>query len=137
MYMYMYIVHTCIHTCTCTLYVYILLDFNSLKRQGASYRALPKTYAQPKCSGRTPLCCDVLNDTWVSFPMWSEDSTFQGTRKTQFEEYIFRFVHSSTSDFLMCSHFHSLPLSLPPFLPFSLSPSLPPSLPPSLAPYPL
>jgi paired amphipathic helix protein Sin3a len=66
------------------------IDFNSLKRQGASYRALPKTYVQPKCSGRTQLCCEVLNDTWVSFPMWSEDSTFQGTRKTQFEEHIFR-----------------------------------------------
>lgn len=34
-------------------------DFNSLKRHGASYRALPKTYVQPKCSGRTPLCQEV------------------------------------------------------------------------------
>lgn len=65
-------------------------DYKSLKRHGASYRALPKTYVQPKCSGRTLLCNEVLNDTWVSFPMWSEDSTFEGTRKTQFEEYIFR-----------------------------------------------
>lgn len=65
-------------------------DYKSLKRHGASYRALPKTYVQPKCSGRTQLCNEVLNDTWVSFPMWSEDSTFEGTRKTQFEEYIFR-----------------------------------------------
>ncbi|KAL5469519.1 hypothetical protein EMCRGX_G030782 [Ephydatia muelleri] len=66
------------------------IDFNSLKRHGASYRALPKTYVQPKCSGRSALCREVLNDTWVSFPMWSEDSTFQGTRKTQYEEYIYR-----------------------------------------------
>lgn len=66
------------------------IDFNSLKRHGASYRALPKTYVQPKCSGRSTLCREVLNDTWVSFPMWSEDSTFQGTRKTQYEEYIYR-----------------------------------------------
>ena len=66
------------------------LDYKSLKRHGASYRALPKTYVQPNCSGRTSLCSEVLNDTWVSFPMWSEDSTFEGTRKTQFEEYIFR-----------------------------------------------
>ena len=70
---------------------FITLDFNSLKRHGASYRALPKTYIQPKCSGRTLLCQEVLNDTWVSFPMWSEDSTFHGTRKTQYEEYIFRY----------------------------------------------
>ena len=66
------------------------LDYKSLKRHGASYRALPKTYIQPKCSGRSQLCSDVLNDTWVSFPMWSEDSTFEGTRKTQLEDYIFR-----------------------------------------------
>ena len=70
--------------------MYCSIDFNSLKRHGASYRALPKTYVQPKCSGRTQLCKGVLNDTWVSFPMWSEDSTFHGTRKTQYEEYIFR-----------------------------------------------
>ena len=67
-----------------------VVDFNSLKRHGASYRALPKTYTQPKCSGRSFLCQEVLNDTWVSFPMWSEDTTFHGTRKTQYEEYIFR-----------------------------------------------
>ncbi|XP_019864517.1 PREDICTED: paired amphipathic helix protein Sin3a [Amphimedon queenslandica] len=66
------------------------IDFNSLKRHGASYRALPKSYVQLKCSGRTRLCHEVLNDTWVSFPMWSEDTTFHGTRKTQYEEYIFR-----------------------------------------------
>ena len=71
-------------------FVIFCLDFNSLKRHGASYRALPITYVMPKCSGRTALCREVLNDTWVSFPMWSEDSTFHGTRKTQYEEYIFR-----------------------------------------------
>jgi histone deacetylase complex regulatory component SIN3 len=32
----------------------------------------------------------VLNDTWVSFPTWSEDSTFVTSRKTQFEENIYR-----------------------------------------------
>lgn len=76
----------------CLNIIIFMLDFNSLKRHGASYRALPKTYVQPKCSGRTQLCHEVLNDTWVSFPMWSEDSTFHGTRKTQYEEYIFRWV---------------------------------------------
>ena len=29
------------------------IDFTSCKRCGASYRALPKSYSQPKCSGRT------------------------------------------------------------------------------------
>ncbi|XP_046857434.1 paired amphipathic helix protein Sin3b-like isoform X2 [Xenia sp. Carnegie-2017] len=66
------------------------IDYASCKRCGTSYRALPKTYTQPKCTGRTALCREVLNDTWVSFPSWSEDTTFLGTKKTQYEEYIFR-----------------------------------------------
>ncbi|XP_052786837.1 paired amphipathic helix protein Sin3a-like isoform X2 [Mya arenaria] len=66
------------------------IDYATCKKYGASYRALPKSYMQPKCSGRTPLCREVLNDTWVSFPSWSEDSTFVTSRKTQFEEHIYR-----------------------------------------------
>ena len=66
------------------------IDYNSCKRYGASYRALPKNYVQPNCTGRTQLCKEVLNDTWVSFPSWSEDSTFVTSRKTQYEEYIYR-----------------------------------------------
>ena len=66
------------------------IDYNSCKRYGASYRALPKNFVQPKCGGRTQLCKDVLNDIWVSFPSWSEDSTFVTSRKTQYEEYIYR-----------------------------------------------
>ncbi|XP_049777829.1 paired amphipathic helix protein Sin3a-like [Schistocerca cancellata] len=66
------------------------IDYTACKRLGASYCALPKNYIQPKCSGRTALCKEVLNDTWVSFPNWSEDSTFVTSRKTQFEKYIYR-----------------------------------------------
>ncbi|KAK4299818.1 hypothetical protein Pmani_027930 [Petrolisthes manimaculis] len=66
------------------------IDYTTCKRLGASYCALPKSYPQPKCSGRTSLCREVLNDTWVSFPSWSEDSTFVTSRKTQYEEYIYR-----------------------------------------------
>lgn len=66
------------------------IDYTACKRLGASYCALPKNYVQPKCSGRTALCKEVLNDTWVSFPNWSEDSTFVTSRKTQFEKYIYR-----------------------------------------------
>lgn len=32
----------------------------------------------------------MLNDTWVSFPSWSEDSTFVSSKKTQYEEHIYR-----------------------------------------------
>ena len=47
---------------------------------------------QPKCSGRVQgsVCKEVLNDTWVSFPSWSEDSQFVSSRKTQYEEHIYR-----------------------------------------------
>uniref|UniRef100_A0A3P9HKJ5 SIN3 transcription regulator family member B n=1 Tax=Oryzias latipes TaxID=8090 RepID=A0A3P9HKJ5_ORYLA len=66
------------------------VDYASCKRLGSSYRALPKTYQQPKCSGRTALCKEVLNDTWVSFPSWSEDSTFVSSKKTPYEEQLHR-----------------------------------------------
>lgn len=36
------------------------------------------------------LHAQVLNDTWVSFPSWSEDSTFVSSKKTQYEEHIYR-----------------------------------------------
>ncbi|KAF6097007.1 SIN3 transcription regulator family member B [Phyllostomus discolor] len=66
------------------------IDYSSCKRIGSSYRALPKTYQQPKCSGRTAICKEVLNDTWVSFPSWSEDSTFVSSKKTPYEEQLHR-----------------------------------------------
>ncbi|KAJ8409423.1 hypothetical protein AAFF_G00228240 [Aldrovandia affinis] len=66
------------------------IDYASCKRLGSSYRALPKSYQQPKCSGRTAICKEVLNDTWVSFPSWSEDSTFVSSKKTPYEEQLHR-----------------------------------------------
>ncbi|XP_053206939.1 paired amphipathic helix protein Sin3a-like isoform X2 [Panonychus citri] len=66
------------------------INYATCKRYGASYRALPKNYVQPECSGRTALFKEVLNDTWVSFPSWSEDSTFVTSKKTQYEEFIYR-----------------------------------------------
>ena len=65
-------------------------DYTSLQRLGFSYRALPESYQQPKCSGRDDLCREVLNDRWVSFPTFSEDSTFVNSKKTLFEEHIYR-----------------------------------------------
>ncbi|TRY85293.1 hypothetical protein DNTS_035789, partial [Danionella cerebrum] len=66
------------------------IDYASCKRLGSSYRALPKSYQLPKCTGRTNICKEVLNDTWVSFPSWSEDSTFVSSKKTQYEEHMYR-----------------------------------------------
>lgn len=66
------------------------IDYNKCKRYGPSYRALPKAFQQPQCSGRTELCREVLNDTWVSFPCWSEDSPFLASRKNIHEETIYK-----------------------------------------------
>ncbi|KAL5257487.1 hypothetical protein ACHWQZ_G012432 [Mnemiopsis leidyi] len=66
------------------------INYASCKRYGASYRAHPPNYIPPKCMGRTELCKQVLNDTWRSYPCWSEDSTFSGAKKTQYEDYINR-----------------------------------------------
>uniref|UniRef100_A0A3Q2YQG0 Paired amphipathic helix protein Sin3a n=1 Tax=Hippocampus comes TaxID=109280 RepID=A0A3Q2YQG0_HIPCM len=51
------------------------IDYASCKRLGSSYRALPKSYQQPKCTGRTPLCKEV-------------NRIF--SKKTQYEEHIYR-----------------------------------------------
>ncbi|CAG9766340.1 unnamed protein product [Ceutorhynchus assimilis] len=66
------------------------IDFSTAKRLGASYCLTPKAQEGLMCSGRTQLCKEVLNDQWVSFPTWSEDSTFVSSRKTQYEEYMYR-----------------------------------------------
>merc|ERR1712203_1320683 len=66
------------------------IDYATCKRLGKSYCAYPKDFRQPTCTGRTELCRQVLNDNWVSFPTWSEDSQFVTQRKTQFEEFVYR-----------------------------------------------
>ncbi|KAK4884156.1 hypothetical protein RN001_000427 [Aquatica leii] len=66
------------------------IDLATAKRLGASYCIIPASQEPQKCSGRTQLCKEVLNDQWVSFPTWSEDSTFVSSRKTQYEEYMYR-----------------------------------------------
>ena len=50
------------------------VDFSTCKKMCASYRQLPRSYVPQQCSGRTALCREVLNDTYVSFPYSSEDS---------------------------------------------------------------
>eukprot|EP00741_Cyanophora_paradoxa_P007582 tig00001155_g7334.t1 len=58
-------------------------------KQGTpSYRALPRNFPLPICSGRTSLCDEVVNDVWVSVPTGSED--FKHSRKNQQEQELFR-----------------------------------------------
>lgn len=67
------------------------IDYSSCKRLGISYRSLPDSYERPSCTGRTPLCKEVLNDIWVSFPSWSsEDTSCVSSKKSQYEDFIYR-----------------------------------------------
>lgn len=66
------------------------IDYSTAKRLGASYCIIPPAQENLKFSGRTKLCNEVLNNQWVSFPTWSEDSSFVGSRKNQYEEYMYR-----------------------------------------------
>eukprot|EP01137_Pigoraptor_chileana_P015243 Opistho-2@70936 len=66
------------------------VDYSTCKRLGYSYRALPKNLQNQKCTGRTQLCQQVLNDQWVSFPTWSEDTTFLASRKNVYEEAMYK-----------------------------------------------
>ena len=71
---------------------FIEIDFMTCKRYGPSYRALPKNYQHPTCSGRKPEHQEVLNDTWVSIPTGTEDdgASFKASRKNQYEEVLFK-----------------------------------------------
>ncbi|KAL0080185.1 Sin3 family co-repressor-domain-containing protein [Phycomyces blakesleeanus] len=54
---------------------------------GPSYRAASLSWRKQQCSGRDPLCWEVLNTDYVSHPTWaSEDSGFTASKKNQYEE---------------------------------------------------
>jgi len=36
------------------------------------------------------LLLQVLNDTWVSFPLWSEESTVDSSKISQYEDFMYR-----------------------------------------------
>ncbi|RCI02265.1 Transcriptional regulatory protein sin3, partial [Rhizopus stolonifer] len=52
-----------------------------------SYRVVPKNWQSQPCSGRDQIAWEVLNDEYVSHPIWaSEDDGFVASRKSQYEE---------------------------------------------------
>ncbi|KAG0183135.1 Transcriptional regulatory protein sin3 [Apophysomyces sp. BC1021] len=56
-----------------------------------SYRTVSKDWQNQSCSGRDQLCWEVLNDEYVSHPIWaSEDSGFVASKKNQSEETLHR-----------------------------------------------
>ena len=66
------------------------IDYSTAKRLGTSYCVIPPSQEGLRFSGRTTLCNEVLNNQWVSFPSWAEDNSFVGSRKNQYEEYMYR-----------------------------------------------
>lgn len=63
------------------------VDIRTCRRSGHSYRLLPPEVKQPPSSNRDAMCHEVLNDTWISHPVFaSEDSGFLTHRKNQYEE---------------------------------------------------
>ncbi|KAI9028606.1 hypothetical protein DFJ74DRAFT_659454 [Hyaloraphidium curvatum] len=64
-----------------------VVDMSKCRRSGQHYRMMPPDFEVPKCSGRDALCNEVLNNTWVSHPIFvSEEQAFQSHKKNQYEE---------------------------------------------------
>lgn len=67
------------------------INFQSAKMCTPSYRELPKDYQGTACSGRNAVEEAVLNDTWASVPVGSEDSNnFKHMRRNPNEEQLFK-----------------------------------------------
>lgn len=67
------------------------INFQSAKMCTPSYRELPKDYQGTTCSGRNVVEDAVLNDTWASVPVGSEDSNnFKHMRRNPNEEQLFK-----------------------------------------------
>jgi paired amphipathic helix protein Sin3a len=56
-------------------------------QENPSYRPLPDDYVKPKCSGKTPLCDEVLNETYVSVP---PHHIYYSREKTKSEQQVFQ-----------------------------------------------
>ncbi|KAI9485323.1 MAG: hypothetical protein EXX96DRAFT_475954 [Benjaminiella poitrasii] len=60
-------------------------------RESPSYRVVPQEWQTQPCSGRDQLAWEVLNDEYVSHPIWaSEDDGFVASKKSQYEEAMHR-----------------------------------------------
>jgi len=66
------------------------INFANCRRCTPSYRALPAAYPKAPCSERTAMCRSVLNDTWVSVPLGSEDTSGKNYRRNQYQEALFK-----------------------------------------------
>ena len=68
----------------------ISIDYGSCSQYGTSYRSVPRSYVPPACTGRTPLCKEVLNDHCVLFPTFTDESSSVAAKKSAFEEHMYK-----------------------------------------------
>jgi len=102
--------------------IFVVTDFNSLKRYGASYGKLPSSYAQQKCSGRDQLCNEVCCVYRIAekFSEFGELSLIHQTKTIQISTYNYNLLAESIHSpnfFTKCSK----RVNSPNFLPAKLS----------------
>ncbi|KAJ8327725.1 hypothetical protein QVD99_003749 [Batrachochytrium dendrobatidis] len=66
------------------------IDLRSCKRSGHSYRKLPKDIPRPATSGRDELAKEVLNNDWISHPVYVSETGFVVHKKTPYEEAMYK-----------------------------------------------
>jgi paired amphipathic helix protein Sin3a len=66
------------------------VDLRTCRQSGHSYRRMPNSIPRPACSGRDELARDVLNDDWVSTPVFISESGFVSHKKTPHEEAMYK-----------------------------------------------
>lgn len=65
-------------------------DIKACKASGHSYRLLPKNIPRNVCTARDSLCYEVLNDDWISHPVYVSESGFVAHKKNIYEEAMFK-----------------------------------------------
>ncbi|KAI8353986.1 hypothetical protein BD560DRAFT_408082 [Blakeslea trispora] len=63
-------------------------DLNQCKtiKSSPSYRAAPRDWQNLACSGRDQMCWEVLNDEYISYPIWASEDSFVITSKRNLHE---------------------------------------------------
>jgi paired amphipathic helix protein Sin3a len=51
---------------------------------------LPDSVPRSQCQGRDSLCYEVLNDDWISHPVYVSETGFVAHKKNQFEEALYK-----------------------------------------------
>ena len=66
------------------------VDLKTCRKSGHSYRLLPSTHPRPICGGRDDLTREVLNEDWISHPVYVSETGFVAHKKTQYEEAMYK-----------------------------------------------